>query len=71
MDKLLTPPEVSELTGISVGGLAQLRYEGRGPRYRQLSPRKIRYTESDLQEWIDESARTKTGQRPAPAAVRV
>ncbi len=62
MEKLLTPAEVSEITGIKVGALAQLRYMGTGPRFRALTPKNIRYSESDVATWIEDSARTKTGE---------
>lgn len=60
MERLLTPSEVSELTGVTTAHLAQLRFTGKGPRYRALTPKTIRYTESDVQDWIDRSARTTT-----------
>ena len=31
MEKLLTPLEVAEITGLSIGALAQMRYMGTGP----------------------------------------
>lgn len=60
MEKLLTPAEVTAITGISVDALAQLRYTGKGPAYRRLTARAIRYTETDVREWIDASRRTST-----------
>lgn len=60
-DKLLTPDEVSEWTGIKTAALAQLRYKGTGPKYRALTSKTIRYSERDVQAWIDASERTITG----------
>lgn len=60
MDKLLTPAEVTAITGISVEALAQLRYTGKGPAYRRLTARAIRYVEEDIRDWIDASRRTST-----------
>jgi predicted DNA-binding transcriptional regulator AlpA len=60
-DKLLTPEQVSEWTGIRPAALAQLRYKGTGPKYRALTAKTIRYTESDVQAWIDAAERTITG----------
>lgn len=57
---LLSPQEVSEWTGISVGQLANLRYLGTGAKYRALTAKHIRYAESDVQDWIDASTRTGT-----------
>ena len=62
MEVLLTPKAVSEITGVSVPALAQMRYRGTGPVYRALSARTIRYREADVQAWIDASARTQTGE---------
>jgi len=59
MEKLLTPQEVAPMLGITVGALAQLRYEGKGPAYKRLSPRAIRYTEADVESWVE--SRTRTG----------
>lgn len=56
---LLTDEQVSAWTGISRGALRQLRYLGEGPRYRRLTPKTIRYLESDVSAWI-EAARTGT-----------
>lgn len=61
IEKLLTPKDVSSITGLTVQALAQMRYRGTGPVYRQLSARAIRYREADVQAWIDASARTITG----------
>ena len=37
-------PVVAELTGLTVGGLAYLRYRGRGPRFYTPTPKKVRAT---------------------------
>lgn len=60
MEKLLTPQEVAPMLGITVGALAQLRYAGKGPAYKRLSPRAIRYTEADVDAWVESSTRTCT-----------
>lgn len=60
MEKLLTPQEVAPMLGMSVAALAQLRYTGKGPAYKALTPRKIRYTESDVADWVQSSTRTGT-----------
>jgi hypothetical protein len=38
-----------------------LRYKGTGPKYRALTAKTIRYTERDVQAWIDASVRTISG----------
>jgi predicted DNA-binding transcriptional regulator AlpA len=60
MEKLLTPQEVADHFGMSTAQLAQLRYTGRGPVYLSLSPRKIRYTEAAVEEWLEAQKRTST-----------
>ena len=45
---------------MSTAQLAQLRYTGRGPVYLSLSPRKIRYTEAAVEEWLEAQKRTST-----------
>ena len=53
MKTLLTPAQVAELTGMSTGALAQLRYLGRGPAYFRLGPRTIRYELAEVLAWIE------------------
>lgn len=59
-ERLLSPQEVSDWTGLTTGNLAQLRYAGGGPKYLAPTPRTIRYRESDVQAWLDASERTST-----------
>ena len=62
MEKYLSPQEVCELIpGMTRQGLAQLRFSGKGPKYRNPTPRKILYLESEVREWVEASARTQTG----------
>ncbi len=61
MEVLLAPKAVGEIAGVSEQALAQMRYRGTGPVYRQLSAQTIRYREADVQAWIEASARTQTG----------
>ncbi|MGA0568124.1 helix-turn-helix transcriptional regulator [Rathayibacter sp. KR2-224] len=57
----IQPVEVEELTGISVGALAQLRYHGTGPRFYKPTPRTVLYKRSEVLAWIEASAQTRTG----------
>lgn len=63
MEKLLTPAEVANLTGLTTGALAQMRYKGKGPAYQRLSARNIRYSPAAVERWIQLTTRTQTGQR--------
>lgn len=60
MDRLLTIEEVSEMLGLTRGALAQMRYEGRGPKYAKLSAKAIRYRASDVSDWVDGVVRAST-----------
>ncbi len=53
--KLLTPSQVSEITGIAEGTLAQWRYKKIGPPWYKLG-RHCRYDEAELLMWIQENA---------------
>jgi hypothetical protein len=57
----IQPSEVEEITGISVGALAQLRYHGTGPRFYKPTPRTVLYKRHEVLDWIEASAQTRTG----------
>jgi hypothetical protein len=61
----IQPQAVSEITGLSVAALAQLRYQGTGPRFYKPTPRTVLYKRSEVVSWIEESARTSTGRAAA------
>ncbi|MDY7529940.1 MULTISPECIES: hypothetical protein [unclassified Cryobacterium] len=42
------------------GSLAQLRFTGKGPRYRKPTPKTVIYVESEVIDWIEVSARRGT-----------
>ena len=56
----MLPEEVEEITGISTGALAQLRYTGRGPRFYKPTARTVLYKRSEVLAWIEASAQSKT-----------
>ena len=58
--KYISSDQVAELTGISKGSLAQLRFTGKGPRYRKPTPKTVLYVESEVIEWIESTARYGT-----------
>lgn len=49
--KLITPPELAELTGVPERTLAQWRYLGNGPAYVKVG-RHVRYRPEDVQAWL-------------------
>lgn len=59
-DELHKPAVLGERLGLSVGALAQMRYKGNGPRFIKLGGRQIRYSESDIQDWLEQQTRERT-----------
>lgn len=64
-EDFIQPQSVSEITGLSVAALAQLRYQGTGPRFYKPTPRTVLYKRSEVVAWIEGSARTSTGHAAA------
>lgn len=61
--KYLSPAQVCEIMpGMTVGHLRQLRFHGTGPKYRQPTPRRFLYVESEVLDWIESNTRTGTAQ---------
>ncbi len=52
-DDFMTPAAVAELTGISLGALAQMRYDRIGPRYFKPTARSVLYRRSDIVAWVE------------------
>lgn len=75
-DNLLTSSQVKERTGLSLRVLENMRSRGYGPDWYQLGPRRVRYSEASLNEWL-EAGRCAAAQPPSekvvvrPAAVEV
>ena len=61
MERYLSPEQVCELApGLTKNNLAQLRFTGKGPRYRKPTPKTVIYLESEVVAWIESSARSGT-----------
>ncbi len=60
MGDLLTIEEASEFLKMNKQQLASLRFTGRGPVFRRLTPKTIRYLVADLEAWIGNSAQSST-----------
>jgi predicted DNA-binding transcriptional regulator AlpA len=58
MGDFILPAEVSELTGLSLGALAQLRYTRKGPRFYKPTARVVLYKRSEVIAWIESSAQS-------------
>ncbi|MGO2937974.1 MAG: helix-turn-helix transcriptional regulator [Glutamicibacter arilaitensis] len=57
---LLTPAQLAERFGMTKEALAQMRYRGNGPRFIKLGGRQVRYSEADVQAWLDQQTRDRT-----------
>lgn len=62
-DEFINPATLSNLCGVSVPGLAQLRYRGLGPTFYKPTPKTVLYKMSEALQWIESSAQTRTGTR--------
>jgi predicted DNA-binding transcriptional regulator AlpA len=61
MEKYLSPDQVAaQIPGLSKTQLAQLRFTGKGPRYRKPTPKTVLYLESEVIDWIEGTARYGT-----------
>ena len=59
--RLLTTDEAAEYLRVSVSFLMKKRLQGDGPRFRKIG-RSVRYTETDLEAYLRQSARTSTSE---------
>jgi excisionase family DNA binding protein len=53
LERLLTVEEVAQITGLSVETLNQWRSQRRGIPFVRLSRNRVRYRQSDLDEFIE------------------
>ncbi|WP_165068710.1 helix-turn-helix transcriptional regulator [Marisediminicola senii] len=60
-EEFIQPAAVREITGLSIAALAQLRYQGRGPKFYKPTPRTVLYKRSEVVAWVEASAQTRTG----------
>ena len=73
-DPLLTEKELSAWVGVSTPNLQRMRSSGTGPRFVQLSPRRIGYRKSEVEAWLISrttdrvGALTFVGRASGPAA---
>lgn len=61
--KYITPAQVCEMVpGMTKTNLSNLRFKGSGPRYYKPTPRTVLYRASDIEAWLEGSARTGTAE---------
>lgn len=53
MKKYVPEKVVSEVTGLAVQTLRNFRFEGRGPKYKKISARCVRYNLDEVIEWVE------------------
>jgi hypothetical protein len=62
-DVFITAEQVCDLIpGLTIAGLAQMRFRGVGPRYFKPSPRKVVYSRASVLEWLASTERQGTAQ---------
>ncbi len=61
-EPLLRPDDAALYLGFGSGWLAKLRMGSRGPRFIKLG-RRIRYTRSDLDQWVEANRVRSTSER--------
>ncbi len=59
-EEFIQPTTVTEITGLSIAALAQLRTRGRGPKYYKPTPRTVLYKRSEVIAWVEASAHERT-----------
>ena len=60
-DRLLSPDQVCDLIpGMTRALLAQMRFRGDGPVFIKVSPKKVVYRESAIDEYLTSRERTST-----------
>jgi excisionase family DNA binding protein len=52
MSKMLDVKQAAERLNVPARLLNNWRVQGRGPRYTKVGPRLVRYSESDLEQWL-------------------
>lgn len=63
MERLLTPQQVCDLIpGMTPPKLAQLRFNGGGPRFLKPTPRTVVYRESQVAAWLDGVEHVRTNE---------
>ncbi|MCM3500627.1 hypothetical protein M3667_01880 [Microbacterium sp. P26] len=59
--KYITDQQVCDLIpGMTKTNLAQLRFNGKGPKFLKPTPRTVVYREADVIAWLEASERTST-----------
>ncbi len=65
LDPLLTEKELSGWLGVSLPSLQRMRSNGTGPRYVQLSRRRLAYRKSDVEAWLASRTTNRVGALPS------
>lgn len=60
--RLLTTPQAAALMGLRPNTLEIWRASGKGPVYRKLAGRAVRYVEAEILQWIADQTCSSTSQ---------
>ena len=60
-EPLLTEKQLSHWLGVSLPTLQRLRSSGKGPRFVQLSERRIAYRRSAVEQWLEQQTALRVG----------
>lgn len=63
LQRLLTIDDAAAQLGVTRGYLAQLRVSGKGPTFRAITPRTIRYAQEDIDVWLASAKRRSTSDK--------
>jgi len=59
-DEYLSPREVAVLIRVNRSTLAKWRASGRGPRWIRVTPRMVRYSRAEVENFLTQRTRTST-----------
>lgn len=51
--ELMTPAQLAEKLSVGIGTLANWRYQGKGPSFIKIGPKKVLYDAASVDEWLN------------------
>lgn len=61
--ELVSPVVLAEYLGTTKGALAQMRYRGMGPKFIKLGAKAVRYSMTDVNDWLAANTMQCTSER--------
>lgn len=65
VEEFITAAQAAQIVHATTRYLAELRFNGTGPKFIKPSPRKVLYRRSDVIAWLDSHERTITDRESA------